>query len=332
MEELSGAKTLGVSGSRTFSAESKGFTQERQKEQRQEERKDRDRVRKDRERKDKDRDSKRTSRSPSPERDRPRGRSRERRRSRDRSRDKSPLPSSQKPKEKEKKDPKPKPKPKDSTSRRRSRSPSTKRRSKKKQSSSCRNGHHADCEPQLSAKERDRIRHVPALLELYDFIDSVAGSDRRHYRKCGCVNKMPISHLWNMDTKNPVWRWHDKTIDDTKIRFEENFGYYLTGTGRAAVEHAFSVVRTCGNSAVKDLKLFTLITDRDLKPQFRGLVSMYLQTGKDPKNWQSVSTLAVKEIIDTETYYLTWFMFVKPQPVLDEDGEMVYRWVVPSAP
>lgn len=212
--------------------------------------------------------------------------------------------------------------------RERSQSPGERKEIKRGRPSSCRKGHHSDDEPRLSEKELDRIRHVPALLDLYRFIDSVAGTDRRHYRKCGCVNKMPISHLWNMDTNSPLWRWHNKKIDETKINFEMSYGDFLTGTGRAAIEHALSVVRTCGNPDVLDLSLYTLITDPDLSPQFRGLVSVFLQTGKDPRNYQSVSTLAIKEIIDSDTYYLTWFTYVKPVPKLEPDG-VRYRWVAP---
>lgn len=187
--------------------------------------------------------------------------------------------------------------------------------SRNKKTGKC-NGHHDDDAKQLSEWERRRIRSNSSLFQLYRFLETVAGSDRRYYRKCGCVGQMPISYLWNMDPNNPAWRNKDKKIDVDDVKsFDYQFQNYLTGAGVAAIESSLSIVRNCGNPYFKDTSLLPLITLPEFTPQFRGLASLYLQKGYDPRNFQSTSTLVIQELQDWEEYYLTWFQVYQPDPV-----------------
>jgi len=189
------------------------------------------------------------------------------------------------------------------------------------------NGHHADKDvEELSDDELHLIRNNNALAILYDFVSMIAGSDRRHYRKCGCVGKMPISHLWIVSDRDPMWTRRKKGIN--VLNFEESWSSFLTGAAQSAINSALHMIRQCKNPDTDKIPIVLLMSHKDLKSPFQNLVTCILQGSNDPRNSQSVSREAIVGIFDIEAYYFAWFGTAK---VKNETiaGEERRTWYIP---
>lgn len=196
---------------------------------------------------------------------------------------------------------------------------------KSKNSKVCSIQHHADEGPQLSHKEFLRIENNKSLLILYNFVKMVAGSDRRRYRKCGCVGSMPISHLWNMNEKDPSWNWREKNM--TFANFEDSWSTYLTGAGIAAINSSLHIVRQCRNPVIEKVPLILLMSHKDLISPFQSLTTYLLQTSSDPINSQSVAKEAIIGTYDFESYLFRWFSSVN-QRIESVNGIQRVTWYI----
>lgn len=189
------------------------------------------------------------------------------------------------------------------------------------------NGHHADKDvEELSDDELHLIRNNNALAILYDFVSMIAGSDRRHYRKCGCVGKMPISHLWIVSDRDPMWTRRKKGIN--VLNFEESWSSFLTGAAQSAINSALHMIRQCKNPDTDKIPIVLLMSHKDLKSPFQNLVTCILQGSNDPRNSQSVSREAIVGIFDIEAYYFAWFGTAKVKNEIIA-GEERRTWYIP---
>jgi len=153
------------------------------------------------------------------------------------------------------------------------------------------------------------------------FMQQVAARDRSVVRKTQRPEWLDAAYLFE----------YKAALDDVKVRsrlpklpltednFEDEYEYHLTSIGIAAINRAYTSVKSVRNPYLEKEPhlLYTLISHPDLKTDFADMVAQALQSTNEVRAYTNVSDKSLTNILDNQSVAYQFFMLVS---ALEEDA------------